>query len=76
MSKSISEHKTKAPQKLNFLVIISSSSRYEKLSKREFFSDPSGDLIVKLVKNAGHCVVSKEILPDDRVLIGKYVGNA
>lgn len=76
MSESSSQHKSGAPQKINFMVIVSSSSRYQKLKARQAFTDPSGDLIVELVKNAGHSVVSREILPDDRVLLGKYVGNA
>jgi molybdenum cofactor biosynthesis protein B len=76
MSKTARKHKTEAPRKLNFAVIVSSSSRYQKLKERKPFTDPSGDLIVELLQNAGHSVVSREILPDDRVLIGKYVGNA
>jgi len=76
MSESARKHKTEAPRKINFAVIVSSSSRYQKLKTRQPFTDPSGDLIVELVKNAGYSVVSREILPDDRVLIGKYVGNA
>ena len=76
MSESSHKHKNEAPRKLSFVVIVSSSSRYKKLKAREKFSDPSGDLIVKLVKNAGHGVFSREILPDDRIMLGKYVGNA
>jgi molybdenum cofactor biosynthesis protein B len=76
MSETARKHKTEAPRKLNFAVIVSSSSRYQKLKARKPFSDPSGDLIVELLHNAGHSVVSREILPDDRVLIGKHVGNA
>ena len=76
MSESTDEHKSKAPKKLNFYVIISSSSRYDKFKKREMFTDPSGDLIVELIKNAGHEVTSKEILPDDMFLLGKHVGSA
>jgi len=76
MSESTNEHKSKAPKKLNFHVIISSSSRYDQFKKREMFTDPSGDLIVELIKIAGHSVVSKEILPDDLFLLGKHVGNA
>jgi len=76
MSESARKHKTEAPRKLNFAVIVSSSSRYQKLKERKPLSDSSGDLIVELLQNAGHSVVSREILPDDRVLIGKYVGNA
>ena len=76
MNESYHKHKSKVPMKLNFAVIVSSSSRYQKLKERQLFTDPSGDLIVKLVEDAGHSVVSREILPDDRVLIGNYVGNA
>ncbi len=76
MSDSSSKHKTEAPRKLSFVVIVSSSSRYQKLKAREAFTDPSGDLIVELVQKAGHGVASREILPDDRVLLGKHVGNA
>jgi len=76
MSESSHKHKTEATKKLNFVVIVSSSSRYLKFKAREQFTDPSGDLIVELIKNAGHGVASREILPDDRVLLGKYVGNA
>jgi molybdenum cofactor biosynthesis protein B len=76
MSETARKHKTEAPRKLNFAVIVSSSSRYQKLKERKPFTDPSGDLIVELLQNAGQSVVSREILPDDRVLIGKYVGNA
>jgi len=76
MSKSSREHKTRAPMKINFAVIISSSSRYQKLKERHPLTDPSGDLITELVENAGYSLVLREILPDDRVMIGKYVGNA
>jgi molybdenum cofactor biosynthesis protein B len=76
MSETASRHKSEAPKKINFAVIVSSSSRYRKLKAREPVTDPSGDLIVKLIELAGHSVVSREILPDDRVLLGKYVGNA
>ncbi|MBN1784926.1 MAG: MogA/MoaB family molybdenum cofactor biosynthesis protein [Candidatus Bathyarchaeota archaeon] len=76
MRESSREHKSKAPMKLNFAVFVSSSSRYQKLKEQRSVSDPSGDLIVELIEAAGYCVDSREILPDDRVLIGKYVGNA
>ena len=38
--------------------------------------DLSGDLIVKLLEKAGHRVVFRTVVPDDRVLIGRSVGNA
>jgi molybdenum cofactor biosynthesis protein B len=76
LSESSHKHRAEAPKKLSFFVIVSSSSRYEKLKAQEDFTDVSGDLIVELIRNAGHCVVSKHVLPDDRVMLGKYVGNA
>jgi molybdopterin adenylyltransferase len=76
MSELSSQHKNGAPKKINFMVIVSSSSRFQKLKARQAFTDPSGDLIVELVKNAGQSVVSRELLPDDRVLLEKYVGKA
>ena len=76
MSESSHIHKTDAPKKINFAVIVSSSSRYQKLKARELVADPSGDLIIDLIINAGHKVASREVLPDDQVLLGKYVGRA
>lgn len=76
MSESTHEHKSGAPMKLNFAVIVSSSSRYQKLKEKPDVADPSGDLIAKLIKDAGYRLVSREILPDDHVMIGKYVANA
>ncbi len=75
MSESIYSHKKGAPKIINFAVIVSSSSRYQKLKAKEQFTDYSGDMIVDLVKKAGHQVISRQILPDDRVLLGKTVGN-
>lgn len=76
MSESTREHKNEAPKKINFAVIVSSSSRYQKLKTRQPFTDPSGDLIVGLVKKAGHSLASREILPDDSIMLGRHVGDA
>jgi len=76
MSKSSRKHKNEAPKKLNFAIIISSSSRYQKAKEGKEFTDPSGELITELLLKAGHRVASHKILPDDRVLLGKSVGNA
>lgn len=76
MTETFHKHKIEAPKRLNFSVIVSSSSRYQKLKGRKNFTDPSGDLIVEFIKDAEHNVASREILPDDRVLLGKYVGTS
>lgn len=76
MSETACKHKATAPKKVNFAVIVCSSSRYENLKARKPVNDPSGDLIVETLQRAGHNVVFREILPDDIILIGKYVSRA
>lgn len=76
MSETALRHKAKASKKVNFAVIVCSSSRYTELKARKSVDDPSGDLIVEILQTNGHRVLSREILPDDEVLIGKYVTEA
>jgi molybdenum cofactor biosynthesis protein B len=76
MSETASKHKAKAPKKLNFAVIVCSSSRYQDLKARKHVDDPSGDLIVETLQKAGHSVVFRGIVPDDNVFIGKNVARA
>ena len=76
MSETASKHKAEAPKKLNFAVIVCSSSRYQDLKARKPVDDPSGDLIVETLQRAGHNIAFREIVPDDNVLIGKNVARA
>jgi molybdenum cofactor biosynthesis protein B len=76
MSEVTRKHKTKAPKKLNFAVIICSSSRYHKLKTGKSFDDPSGDLIVQTLRKSEHSVISKEIVPDDSAFIEERVRKA
>jgi molybdenum cofactor biosynthesis protein B len=76
MSETASKHKAEAPKKLNFAVIVCSSSRYQDLRARKPVDDPSGDLIVETLQKAGHNIAFREIVPDDNVLIGKNVARA
>jgi molybdenum cofactor biosynthesis protein B len=76
MSETASKHKAEAPRKLNFAVIVCSSSRYQDLKARKPVDDPSGDLIVETVQKAGHSIAFRELVPDDNVLIGKNVARA
>ena len=69
MSESSKTHKAHAPRKLNFAVFICSTSRYESLQKGESTTDVSGDTIEFLLKNAGHTVLFKRVLSDDKVMI-------
>jgi len=69
-------HKAKAPKKVGFAVVICSSSRFEAIKLMKQVDDPSGDLIVELLKKAGHKVVFRTLVSDDRVLIEQSVGKA
>lgn len=71
MSESAKEHKAGAPKNLKFAIFICSTSRYAKLKAGEKIEDESGDLIDLLVKKAGHSVITREIIPDDKSAIEK-----
>ncbi|MCS7095760.1 MAG: MogA/MoaB family molybdenum cofactor biosynthesis protein [Candidatus Bathyarchaeota archaeon] len=76
MSESTKRHKAEAPKKLNFAIFICSTSRYQKLIHGESFRDESGELIEHYVKMAGHTVVLRSIIPDDRQKIEESMSEA
>jgi len=76
MSETARKHKAEAPKKLNFAVIVCSSSRYRELKAGKKVDDLSGALITEILQKGGHKVVFREIVPDDRFLIGQIVGKA
>jgi len=69
MSESTKSHKEHAPKRLNFAVFVCSTSRYQSLQKGEEISDVSGTTIEAMLKKAGHAVVFKRIVADDRGMI-------
>ncbi len=69
MSETTKQHKATAPKQLNFAVFVCSTSRYQQLQKGEKISDVSGDTIESLLMNAGHKVLSKKVIADDRSMI-------
>ena len=73
MSESTKKHKATAPAQLNFGVFVCSTSRYQQLQKDAKIDDVSGDLIEALVKNAGHKVLFKKIIADDKAQIQEAV---
>jgi molybdenum cofactor biosynthesis protein B len=62
-------HKAHAPRKLNFAIFICSTSRYQALQKGEVASDVSGETIESLLKTAGHEVLFRRVVSDDKVMI-------
>jgi molybdenum cofactor biosynthesis protein B len=71
MSESTSEHKSKAPSRINFALITVSTSRYCELKAGRHDNNLSGDLIVKLLSVTGYEVVYNDLVPDDTSLIRK-----
>ena len=73
MSETAAEHKAEAQRQLNFAVIICSTSRYEEASKTGGTDDASGDLIVKILRENGHRVTMRRIIPDDKEQIQRVL---
>jgi len=71
MSETSIEHKAAAPKSLNFALIVCSTSRSESLKRHERFRDQSGDVIVEKLRNNGHRVTVRRVVPDDRDVIQK-----
>ena len=73
MSESTKQHKATAPKQLNFAVFVCSTSRYQQMRKGGEVDDVSGDTIETLLRNAGHRVLSKKIIADDKIMIEEAV---
>jgi len=73
ISESTKKHKAAAPKQLKFAVFVCSTSRYQQLQKGEKTADISGEVVKALLKNAGHMVLSKKIIMDDKVMIEEAV---
>ena len=69
MSESTKTHKAHAPKKLNFAIFTCSTSRYQALQKGEVATDVSGETIEGLLKTAGHVVLFRRVVSDDKVMI-------
>lgn len=76
MSESTREHKAQAPKNLKFGLFICSTSRYRQMKQGEKFEDPSGDLMQRLIEEAGHKLVFRRLIPDDEFMIREAVDQA
>lgn len=76
MSETAAAHKAEAPKKLSFAIVVCSTSRYEQVKSTGKVDDPSGDLIAQILKQNGHDVVYRTIVPDQDVLIKQSVKEA
>ena len=69
MSESSKTHKAHAPRKVNFAIFICSTSRYQAMQKGEVVSDVSGETIESTLKAAGHTVLFRRVVSDDKTMI-------
>jgi molybdenum cofactor biosynthesis protein B len=69
LSETSKEHKAHAPKSVNFAVFICSTSRYQAMQRGEQATDVSGDTIEFLLKNAGHRVLFRRVVADDKDMI-------
>lgn len=71
MSETSKRHKEEAPTRLNFAVFTCSTSRYHQMRIGERVEDVSGDYVETVLKNAGHQVTLRKLVPDSKTLIRK-----
>ena len=71
MSETSKKHKSESPARLRFAVFTCSTSRYNKSKLNEKIEDASGDLIEKLLKNAGNMITQRDLITDDSDVISK-----
>jgi len=76
MSETTTRHKAEAPTHLRFAVIICSTSRYKEFSETGLLNDPSGDLIVKILRENGHHVTMRRVVSDDKTQIQRIIMKA
>jgi len=76
VSESAKKHKAEAPKKLRFGIFVCSTSRYQTLKKGEQVEDVSGDLIETLLKNVGHAIIFRKLIPDDKAYIEEGMRQA
>jgi molybdenum cofactor biosynthesis protein B len=76
MSEVSRKHKEKAPKSLGFAVIVCSTGRYQRSTAGEKVEDESGDLIEEMLRQHGHKVVFRRVIPDDASLIEKNLKEA
>jgi len=73
MSKTSKMHKEEAPKRLGFAVVTISTSRHRDSKAGKHIVDESGDLIVEKLKNHAHTVVSRQLIPDDKIMIEQTI---
>lgn len=73
MSETSTKHKMEAPKKVKVAIITCSDSKYAKARRGEEPGDVSGNAVEEAVKEAGHEISKRILIPDNLVLIKETV---
>lgn len=76
MSKTSELHKAGATRGKGIFIITCSTSRYRLLESGAELEDPSGDLIESKMKEHGHNVCGRKLLPDDQTILSSALSDA
>ena len=76
MSKTSKLHQEGAAKSKGILIITCSSSRAALANSGKVFSDPSGELIEKMMKENGHQIYERKLIPDDSETINGILTDA
>jgi molybdenum cofactor biosynthesis protein B len=76
MSETSKLHREGAAKSKGILIVTCSSSRAALANAGEKFSDPSGELIEKMMKENGHHVYERKLIPDDSEIIKTTLTDA
>lgn len=76
MSETSLKHKATAPKKLRVAIVTCSTSKYDDKKLGRPIEDASGDLIEKLMEEAGHEISQRKLISDSEAMIRQTVRDA
>jgi molybdenum cofactor biosynthesis protein B len=76
MSETSRQHKAAAPKKLNILEVTCSTSKYNDKMLGKPIDDVSGDMIERLMKEAGHEISRRILISDNEAMIKQTIREA
>jgi molybdenum cofactor biosynthesis protein B len=69
-------HRASAPPHLNFYLVTVSTSRYAGRARGETVEDEAGDVAERRIREAGHRLVGRELIPDDPAMLREALNRA
>jgi molybdenum cofactor biosynthesis protein B len=69
MSEVAELHKAHAPHSLGIFIVTCSTSRFNELRAGKKIDDASGDIIERLLTNAGHRIEGRRLISDSKTMI-------